>query len=289
MEYEGQICRPPMEKSSFMLPVSVGCSYNACTFCILFKHLRYRILPLDQIEAELRRVRDLGGNPGKVFLGDGNAFSMETSRLLCIVDMICHYFSKCRVINMDATVSDIRKKTDDELRDLREAGIRDLYLGVECGLDDVLAFMRKDHDTAEALLQIQRMRDVGLVFNAHIMTGIAGHGRGVENAKALAAFFNRTRPKRIVNFSLFLHRFAPLHQDILSGAFRPADEVENLREAHTLLESLESDLLSYDGYHDRLGLRVWGELGQERQKMLKKLQGAIAAFSSKAPILAYAE
>lgn len=47
MDYEGQICRAPMERSSFMLPVMVGCSYNKCRFCMLFKHLKYRELPLE--------------------------------------------------------------------------------------------------------------------------------------------------------------------------------------------------------------------------------------------------
>ena len=42
MNYEGQICRAPMERSSFMLPVTVGCPYNQCKFCNLFRHLRYR-------------------------------------------------------------------------------------------------------------------------------------------------------------------------------------------------------------------------------------------------------
>ena len=28
MEYEGRICRAPMERASYMLPVMVGCSYN---------------------------------------------------------------------------------------------------------------------------------------------------------------------------------------------------------------------------------------------------------------------
>lgn len=37
MDYEGQICRAPMERSSFMLPVMVGCSYNQCKFCNLFR------------------------------------------------------------------------------------------------------------------------------------------------------------------------------------------------------------------------------------------------------------
>ena len=50
MIYEGQICRGPMERSSFMLPVAVGCSYNRCRFCNLFKHLKYRQLPMEQVE-----------------------------------------------------------------------------------------------------------------------------------------------------------------------------------------------------------------------------------------------
>ena len=79
MNYEGQICRGPMERSSYMLPVAVGCSYNRCKFCTLFRHLKYRELPMEQIEAELARVRNLGGNPMRVFLGDGNAFGLGTN------------------------------------------------------------------------------------------------------------------------------------------------------------------------------------------------------------------
>ncbi len=70
-----EICRGPMERASYMLPISVGCSYNQCRFCTLFKHLTYRQLPLEQIEAELERVSAVGGNPKQVFLGDGNAFA----------------------------------------------------------------------------------------------------------------------------------------------------------------------------------------------------------------------
>ena len=88
MEYEGQICRGPMERASYMLPISVGCSYNQCRFCTLFKHLTYRELPLEQIEAELERVSAVGGNPKQVFLGDGNAFSASTEWLLVILEQL---------------------------------------------------------------------------------------------------------------------------------------------------------------------------------------------------------
>ena len=112
MEYEGQICRSPMERSAFMLPVAVGCSYNACKFCTLFKHLKYRELPLEQIEAELVRVSEIGGNPKRVFLGDGNAFGIATDKLLTILKMVHKYFPDCQSVNMDATVTNIREKSD---------------------------------------------------------------------------------------------------------------------------------------------------------------------------------
>ena len=63
MEYEGRICRAPMERASYMLPVMVGCSYNKCKFCNLFRDLKYRELPLELVEEELQRVMNLGGNP----------------------------------------------------------------------------------------------------------------------------------------------------------------------------------------------------------------------------------
>ena len=168
MQYEGQICRPPMERASYMLPVAVGCSYNACMFCGLFKHLSYRELPREQIEAELQRVHAAGGNPKTVFLGDGNAFGLKTEQLLWILERIHHYFPGCEAVNMDATVTNISHKSDEELKALYDAGVRNLYLGIESGLDDVLAFMKKDHNLQQAYEQIGRMQKAGLIFNAHI-------------------------------------------------------------------------------------------------------------------------
>ncbi len=68
MEYEGRICRAPMERASYMLPVMVGCSYNKCKFCNLFRDLKYRELPLEQVEEELQRVKNLEEIQERYFL-----------------------------------------------------------------------------------------------------------------------------------------------------------------------------------------------------------------------------
>ena len=283
MDYEGQICRAPMERGSYMLPVAVGCAYNRCRFCTLFKHLHWRELPLTQIETELQRVRQLGGNPETVFFGDGNAFVLSSERLLAILDLVHRYFPACRAVNMDATVTDINNKSDAELKRLAQAGVRHLYLGIESGLDDVLRFMQKDHTLAEAERAIDRLHNAGLIYDAHMMTGIAGRGRGLENAERLAAFYNRTRPRSIINFSLFLSRRVPLYQDILAGKFTPADELENLYEERRLLELLDVAPLDYDGFHDYIEVRIRGHLPDDKAKMLALLDRAIAENETAKP------
>ena len=289
MEYEGQICRAPMERASFMLPVAVGCSYGGCRFCMLFRHLNWRALPLGQIQGELQRVKLAGGSPKQVFLGDGNAFGLPTDHLLEILRMIRQYFPSVEAVNMDATVTNIAEKYDGELNALFEAGVRCLYLGIESGLEDVLRFMNKDHTIPQAYEQIGRIQRLGYTYAAHIMTGIAGKGRGEENARALAAFLNETRPCSVTNFSVFLHRRAPLWSDIEAGRFLPADEAENLREERVLLEHLTGDGLVYDGFHDMIEVRIRGSIPRDREKMLAKLDKAIGDRAHLPPVYAFVE
>lgn len=285
MNYEGQICRAPMERSSFMLPVTVGCPYNQCKFCNLFRHLRYRELPAEKIEEELKRVKDIGGSPTKIFLGDGNAFGLKTERLFWILERIQSYFPDCRTINMDATVTSILQKSEQELKRLAEYGVRHLYLGIESGLEDVLTFMKKDHTVSEAYEAIERLQAAGLIYDAHIMTGVAGRGRGRENADALAQFLNQTHPAHVVNFSMFIHREVPLYREIENGNYVPADELESLREEKRLLEQLNIPV-KYEGFHDYLQIRVRGELPSDQEKMVGKLETFIKKYEAKPPIYA---
>lgn len=290
MNYEGQICRAPMERSAFMLPVMVGCSYNRCKFCNLFRHLTYRELPMEQIEAELDRVKKLGGHPKKIFLGDGNAFGLKTAHLMEILEKIEEYFPECEAVNMDATITSIRAKSEEELKALYVHGVRHLYIGIESGLNDVLLFMKKDHDLRQGYEQIARLQAAGMVYDAHIMTGIAGQGRGRENAEALAVFLNETHPRHVVNFSMFLHKEVELYQDVEAGRYVPCHELENLKEERVLLEHIElsdGEEILYDGFHDFIEARVRGILPKDREKMLAKLDRLIEKYENEPPVYAY--
>ena len=298
MDYEGRICRTPGEKSAFKLPVSVGCPYNKCAFCDLFKDLTYRELPLEQIEAEVLRVKELGGKPERLMLGDGNAFYLPYERLIEVVRMINEHLPSVKFISSDASVPSIAAKTDEQLAELAARGVRMLYIGIESGLDDVLRFMHKDHGNAQARKQIARLHEHGIDYGAHIMTGVAGAGRGIENARATAAFLNETRPTYVCNFSMGVGPLTELGLMEEDGLFTRAGIQECLREERELLGLLEGEM-RFEGFHftyDRSQVdcatfegstpefndyithwtHTYGNLPADREKLIAQLDGAIA-------------
>lgn len=280
MEYEGRICRGPMEAKAFMLPVTVGCPYNRCKFCDLFTDLKYRKISMEDIENELKRVSALGGNPSLIYLGDGNAFQLSTDELMEIIALVKRYFSNAHSFNSDATITSIKSKSDKELKTLHSLGYNKLYIGIENALPDVLAFMNKDHDVDEAYREIARIQEAGFSYAAHFMTGIAGSGRWEESAVAMAEFLTETKPENVVNFSMFLSA-DKLSEEIRNGNFKPATELENLKEERKLVELLDVDPthpIKWDSFHDWIHVRTRGSLPKDKDKILSVLDKAIAKF-----------
>lgn len=275
MLYEGRICRPSFEKGAFKLPISVGCSYNACKFCCLFKYLNFREINDNIIFEEVDKVKNASGKPKVCFLGDGNAFHNKTERLVRIITYVKENIKSIEQFNMDATISDIKEKSDDELEKLASLGVNILYIGIETGLDEVLSFMNKEHSTMnEAFEQIMRLERYGIKYSAHIMAGVSGKGNGIKNAKALAEFFNNTKPISITNFTMFTSRKQKLYKDIVEGKFEVATEIESLCEIKELINKINIDTY-IDSFHDYIPFRVKGHLPFDKEKLINQIDNMI--------------
>lgn len=292
MDYEGQICRAPMERAAYKLPIMVGCYYNKCKFCDLFKHLTFRVIPLEEVEADIKRVYEAGGNPRKIFLGDGSAFALPTEHLVKVLELIRRYFPDCSEINMNATVTSIKKKSDEELRLLASYGVKHLYIGLESGLEDVLAFMNKGNTVAELRREVERMERFGLCFDVHMMTGVAGHGRGAENAAATAAVLTDLKASSVTNFSMFIHYRTELYEEVEKGAFVPASEYETLVEDRKLIEYVSEALLrdgghtmKYESFHDFIAFHIWGTLPRDKDKIASQLDAVIEEYRTKQDVV----
>lgn len=287
MDYEGKICRPAFEKGAFKLPISVGCSYNQCKFCCLFKYLNFKIIDDEKVFAEIDRVKNATGKPEICFLGDGNAFHNSTDRLIKIITYLKNNIPSIKKIRMDSTITDIKNKTDEEIKRLSEIGVDILYIGIESGLDDVLAFMNKEHRTnIEAKEQIDRIHKYNIDYSAHIMAGVSGANRGIENAKALAKFFNETKPVSITNFTMLTSRKQKLYKDVLDGKFKSATEVECLDEAKELINEININT-AIDSFHDYLPFRVKGHLPKDKEKLISQIDKMIKKLQLKKEVKLY--
>lgn len=273
MEYEGVICRPPMELGAFLLPVTVGCTHNRCTFCTFYKDTGFRVIPLEAVEAELVRCAGSGRTPRRIFLGDGNPFTLDADRLLELLAMIRRYFPTPPVC-MDATVANIAAKSNGELSALAGAGVEELYVGLECGVEESLAKLRKGFTLAQAREQAARLDRAGIACGAHLMLGTGGAGRGEETALRTAELLNEIRPKDAINVEMFIHRGTELYRQVQAGEFQPAGALESLEEERLLLENIRVPM-KYDGFHGWHEFHVWGLLPEKKPAMLKKLGAAI--------------
>ena len=87
MKYEGMIYRPPSEANSLILQVTVGCSYNRCTFCHSFQEKEFRIKSYEEIKEDIDEASEIGSIP-RVFLADGDALIIPQADLVRILDYL---------------------------------------------------------------------------------------------------------------------------------------------------------------------------------------------------------
>ncbi len=158
---------------------------------------------------------------------------------------------------------------------MREAGVDDLYLGVECGLNDVLEHLNKGYSADETRRQCLRLNDIGIRHCDLLMLGTAGTGRGLECARASAELENEVKPRKILINTMSAFVGTRLDEDIRDGTFIPASERENLEEELEFLRLLELPECYFWAAHPLDAVRVEGVLGKNKRQMLDMLERSI--------------
>jgi radical SAM superfamily enzyme YgiQ (UPF0313 family) len=264
--------RPPFESGSFLLEVTRGCSHNRCSFCSMYRDVPFEVLPEDEVVRQLRARTALRPRTRRVFLENGDPFTLSAVRLLRIAELVRKYLPVVNTIAMYASVKNVATKTDAELRALAEAGIDDLNIGIETGYDPALAHMNKGYTAAEARRQLLRLNAAGIHWGANIILGIAGEGFGRQNAHATVELLNATQPNLIFTGTIHTEPDCPLHAEMQSGAFVEPTLGEYLDEEEDLLSDLNMDDCLLFGLHPSNIVLLEGRLNKDREKLLAKLR-----------------
>ncbi|TKG91473.1 radical SAM protein [Puteibacter caeruleilacunae] len=236
MNYTGPIYRPPYEANTLLLQVTVGCAHNKCTFCTMYRDVKFSVDKMDQVEKDLQEAQAKYPTVKRIFLVNGDAFVLSGRRLKVIAEMIHEYLPAVEIITMYASINNIMGKTDDEIAELKRLGIGDLWIGVETGLGDALDYLNKGASLDDAYEQLERLNRAGITFFYGFMFGAAGKGRGFENAEANAKLINSVKPLGIVPTTLNVNEGTQLAKDIEEGKFEMATEREVLEEQIRTLE-----------------------------------------------------
>lgn len=276
--FTSTVWRPPYESYSVLLQTTVGCTHHACKFCSLYGDLRFRLSPVEEIEADLRIIARHQPRARRIFLVGANPFVLSCNRLIRLADRIRDFLPKVRTIGMFARITDIAAKSDEELRELRARGITGLTIGTETGDDSSLAFMNKGCTAADILKQCRRLDAAQIEYYFTYMTGLAGAGNGQRAAHATAALFNKLHPYIIGIVSLTLFPETSLAAEVAAGRFVEAGERERLEELRTFVAELKIPT-TLMGHTVSNAVPLLGRLPEDRARMLRELDEALARYS----------
>ena len=213
---------------------------------------------------------DLGGNP----------FALPTDRLCEIFDAVEERIPTVNSYGGFCRIMDIARKTDEELRLLAERGVSDIAIGAESGFDPTLEFMEKGQTAADLIEQSARLHEAGIDFTFFYLAGLAGTGKGQENAIASAEVFSACNPSCILIVTLTPAKTWPLAEDIAAGRWEPETEIEAAQEIRTFIAHLDCTS-SIVCSHDSDIIRFNGLMPGDQQKMLQLMDDRIPKMNEK--------
>ncbi len=267
--------RPPSEADSFLLQVTMGCSSNGCTFCGAYLGKPFRMKELREVLSDLEEGGRLLPETRRVFLMDGDALALSNERLIPILEKIQSTFPQLTRIASYANGYNIVRRSREELKALREAGLRLIYIGLESGSQKVLDRCRK-RSTAEEMIQaVRSAEEAGIKSSVIVLLGLGGREFSAEHVRETVTALNQMAPKYLSFLSLMLVPGTPLSEEADFGHFEELDSQELLREALGIVQGLELQGTIFRMNHASNYLPLEGRFPQDKAKICSLLRSAV--------------
>ena len=277
IRYEGKLYRPPSEADSLILQATIGCSWNRCTFCAMYREKRFRVRPLEELEREIAWVAANADEPvRKVFLADGDALIAKSSFLLALLERLRAAFPDLARVSCYASPQALAVRSVEEMRALREAGLGLYYLGIESGSDTVLAKLEKGVDAAEMIRVAAKASEAGVKLSTMILLGAGGRALSGEHARESARVVNAIGPRFVSTLVMTPVEGTPLFEQAERGEVDELSPLELARELHAFLAGLELQGSIFRSNHASNYLALAGTLPKDKARLLAGLEGVLA-------------
>lgn len=275
MHYEGDCIRPPPEADSILLQVTLGCSHNKCTFCGTFKKKRFRIKDAEVIAGDIRYAAKYMQRQKRLFLMDGDALIIPQKRLMGILSQIKADLPWVERVGAYANTKSISLKSPQDLRELREAGLGMLYLGVESGDDRVRKKIRKGSSAQHCLDMGLRVKAAGIQLTLTLLLGIAGKEGSLAHARATGQLVSAIDPEFASALTVILIPGTQLWEDYAAGDFEMPDERGLLLEMRELIVHTHLQNGVFSSSHASNYLPIRARFPEEKQAVLDLIDAAL--------------
>ncbi|THB67270.1 MAG: radical SAM protein [Desulfovibrio sp.] len=276
MEYEGTVIRPPSEAHSILLQATLGCSHNKCAFCGAYKDKRFRVRDPEALSRDLDFAVTHCKRQRRVFLCDGDALILPQKKLIALLDEIRTKLPWVTRVSTYGNAKALVRKSLEELGELREAGLRVVYMGLESGDDVTLAAMNKASTVETMIREGRKCRKAGLKLNVTVLLGLAGPERSREHAEATGKALTAMDPEYAAALTLMLIPGTPLFGRHEAGEFTLLDSTAMLAELRAMLAATHMSRGQFFANHASNYLPLVVRMPSGKEAALERIDQALA-------------
>ena len=276
MRYEGNIYRPPSEAYSLLVQVTVGCTHNKCTFCSMYKDKQFHIRKLEEVLEDLAWARAHYPRVERIFLCDGDALALSMNKLMPILDYIRKNFPECERVTVYGRAEDALRKTEEELRQLYEAGMTMVYVGAESGSEKVLQDINKGETRQQLIDGVKKIEASGMKASVTFISGLAGKAGWEEHAIETGKMISEMSPSYVALLTLMVDPSVPIAEEIRSGRLQLLSPEEVTAETLLMLQHTEvTKKCVFRSNHASNYLSLKGNLPEDKESMMATLREAM--------------
>ncbi len=276
MRYEGKIYRPPSEANSYILQATIGCSWNRCTYCDMYREKQYRQRDMAQVLEDIELAGSTHAHYEKVFVADGDALIMDLASWTQILQALKAAFPSLRRVSCYAMASNILEKSEAELAELKKQGLDLLYIGPESGDDQTLKRIAKGSTAAEHVTAAQKAKAAGMAMSVIFLLGAGGTERSSEHAAASAELASAMNPEYLAALTLSVIPDTPMARMVQKRKFELPDAMTLLQELRIFVSAAAPRDSLFRTNHASNYLAIGGRLPRDRQGIVDTIDQALA-------------
>jgi len=273
LNYHAPMYRPPSEGKSLIFQVTLGCSFNECSFCDMYRSKEYSERSWEEVKGEIDLMAKQVPDTTRIFLADGDALNLSTDYMIKIIEYLYKNFPELERVSCYAMPMNILKKTPDELKRMNAAGLNMLYLGIETGSDIILKKITKGATSATIIRACRKAIETGFTLSCIMILGLGGRNYSKEHIKETARVVNESSPHYLGTLTLILE--TGVKEEFLTKFDEPFHEIndeEALAELHDLVEQINvKEEMVFRANHGSNAYNIAGTFPDEKEMMLRKI------------------